>query len=599
VDYIWPGTGEDIGNGVPFLLFQQSNTTSLDLLLILENGFTTTAEHTVAISILDEGYVLKSDYLPTDAATKSFVEEKIAAIEIPEGGGGSSSDASELLEDVMEPQELLPETTFTNGYQEAFGAFLDVIPVDASVMEAWVANTNPVTVVYDGEEYTCTPQVLTGSDGNDGVCVGNLSAFGGTGNGEPFAVVQYLIGGTPGFLVGSTVDTAPTEHTVAIDLQVATQKIKEEYIPNDITVSWDNVINKPSGGGSSAEQVQADWNENDENSVSYIKNRPFGMGAEVLTEILPEVTLPFTMTNMGGFGFEAPTTSEQLEAWNTNWSLCRVVYDGVTYDCEPQTLMGIKCCGNIEAFMGTGTNNMPFVFVVGDLYGTGDIAGIYALADTADSTHSIAVSLTLQEVNKLDPKFIENIDYETKIVNKPFGVIAAGAIVADETITFAGEISAMSTINANNIFVGAQYSVVINGSQYSGVGQVIGDGVIGVMVGNFGAILPAYNGFIAFDETMFTVGSEYTITATLAEDFVKKIDEQYLPDNIGGGSGLPESTTTDSGKVLTVGTDGTAAWQTPASGLPEVTVTDDGKFLRVVDGAWAAVTLTDVSTEGA
>ena len=33
--------------------------------------------------------------------------------------------------------------------------------------------------------------------------------------------------------------------------------------------------------------------------------------------------------------------------------------------------------------------------------------------------------------------------------------------------------------------------------------------------------------------------------------------------------------------------------------LPTVTVDDNGKFLRVVDGVWAAVSLTDVSTEGA
>lgn len=34
------------------------------------------------------------------------------------------------------------------------------------------------------------------------------------------------------------------------------------------------------------------------------------------------------------------------------------------------------------------------------------------------------------------------------------------------------------------------------------------------------------------------------------------------------------------------------------SGLPSVTTDDDGKFLQVVDGAWAAVALADVSEEG-
>lgn len=35
------------------------------------------------------------------------------------------------------------------------------------------------------------------------------------------------------------------------------------------------------------------------------------------------------------------------------------------------------------------------------------------------------------------------------------------------------------------------------------------------------------------------------------------------------------------------------------AGLPKITATDNGKFLQVVNGAWAAVALTDVSQEGA
>ena len=36
-----------------------------------------------------------------------------------------------------------------------------------------------------------------------------------------------------------------------------------------------------------------------------------------------------------------------------------------------------------------------------------------------------------------------------------------------------------------------------------------------------------------------------------------------------------------------------------ATNVPSVSTADNGKFLRVVDGAWAAVLLTDVSEVGA
>lgn len=62
---------------------------------------------------------------------------------------------------------------------------------------------------------------------------------------------------------------------------------------------------------------------------------------------------------------------------------------------------------------------------------------------------------------------------------------------------------------------------------------------------------------------------------------------------------LPASSTDDSGKVLTVGTDGTTIWSAPASGLPSATTDDNGKFLRVVDGVWTMVNITNVSDEGA
>jgi hypothetical protein len=141
--------------------------------------------------------------------------DKIAAIE---AGGGTTV------------YEFLSSTMFTNEYMADIGAFAYFVPMEESAMEAWAANTQAVTVVYDGEEYNLTPQVVTGADGNDGVCVGNLTAFGGTGNGEPFAVVPWYVDGTPCFLIGSTVDAAPTEHTIRIYQESSSGSIEGIHI---------------------------------------------------------------------------------------------------------------------------------------------------------------------------------------------------------------------------------------------------------------------------------------------------------------------------------------------------------------------------------
>ncbi len=212
---------------------------------------TTATTHVVGIKLADNKKKLDAQWLPDGLATKKFVEEKIAAIEIPEGGGGSSSDASELLEDVLELQELLAETTETSYYSDVFGVFIVDKRVDEAMYEAWNANTSPVVIRHDGIEYVLQLQTID-ILGVTLVAVGNLSAFGGTGNDEPFALTfmeeDYGDEGKIYFVtLVSMVDTSETEHTVAIDLQVATQKLKKTYIPDDISVSWDNVTDKPFG----------------------------------------------------------------------------------------------------------------------------------------------------------------------------------------------------------------------------------------------------------------------------------------------------------------------------------------------------------------
>lgn len=74
--------------------------------------------------------------------------------------------------------------------------------------------------------------------------------------------------------------------------------------------------------------------------------------------------------------------------------------------------------------------------------------------------------------------------------------------------------------------------------------------------------------------------------------------EENLLDVSGKNLLLPYYGAEDQGKVLTVDDRGYPKWKASAA-LPTVGAADNGSFLRVVNGAWAAVQLTDVSEVGA
>ena len=138
-----------------------------------------------------------------------------------------------------------------------------------------------------------------------------------------------------------------------------------------------------------------------------------------------------------------------------------------------------------------------------------------------------------------------------------------------------------------NFIVGATYNVTVNGTTYTG--ECIYDAnnfEAKIIVWDEGQLSPYIPilGTSAYLPNSATVGDSVVIEVVLAADAAVKIDSKYIPDM---SSGLPESTTDDNGKVLTVSSDGTAVWQTPASGLPTVSSADDGKVLRVVGDLWA------------
>lgn len=121
----------------------------------------------------------------------------------------------------VQTTEFLASTTFTNEYFEDFGAFGIMLEIDEATYNAWNSNTKPVIVQYDGEKYVLDPQRIDPfGTGETGVGVGNLTAFGGVGNDEPFAIAaiwdEYNGVRSYALLCGSMVDMTPTQHTIRI-----------------------------------------------------------------------------------------------------------------------------------------------------------------------------------------------------------------------------------------------------------------------------------------------------------------------------------------------------------------------------------------------
>lgn len=145
--------------------------------------------------------------------------------------------------------DYLPSYTATNMFLEMAGgisAFMLIPETTKKVFDAWMANQDNVTVVYDNVTYNCAIQEIQGMK-----AVGNLASMGGTGNNEPFviAVIQedadvYM------WIIISTVDTAPTEHTVRVYRDVPEKwLLKEECLPFDAIAAYiDSYIDEALGG---------------------------------------------------------------------------------------------------------------------------------------------------------------------------------------------------------------------------------------------------------------------------------------------------------------------------------------------------------------
>ena len=186
-------------------------------------------------------------------------------------------------------------------------------------------------------------------------------------------------------------------------LKYDTEITKKENSPVDKNgLIKENIV----GGGGVG--VQPDWNQNDSTQPDYVKNRPFYAGDPVETVLVEESTVSFA--DAGGIIYWAqfPSTFEATvgETYKVSW-------DGSDYECTCVDSNGNSAIGNLSV-VGVGSDTgEPFLMAISNDGGT----EIYT-ADTSAS-HTISISGFVQEVVKIDEKYIPALDYLDK--NNPTG----------------------------------------------------------------------------------------------------------------------------------------------------------------------------------
>lgn len=166
------------------------------------------------------------------------------------------------------------------------------------------------TIIWDGVEYECEAYIAQGPNtpslGNG--TLGNSSG----GNGEPFFITLYygdvMVFGADG------------EHTISISTSAEiTKKLDTKYLPDEVL-------------------AQSDYSQNNENNISYIRNRThyYDVGNAVTIEV-PSTTLSY------GSNYISPSLS--LPAFNYGFvyhitGTLKAIYSGVEYstafstDCD-------------------------------------------------------------------------------------------------------------------------------------------------------------------------------------------------------------------------------------------------------------------------
>jgi hypothetical protein len=415
----------------------------------------------------------------------------------------------------------LPESTieFEEGYYEV------EMPL------AFTENTE-YTVTWDGIEYTSVSKKME-EDGVTGIVLGNTVWMNGEDNGQPFMII-YIVDYSVIDVI--SMDGATASHTVGITQTVTTQeihKLDDKYI-------------------------NAEW-----------------LPQKTMVPTVGVVETTMTVKDTGEDML--PSESYDMNALESA-EYCEVLWNGTTYKCVPQQAMGIDFIGNTSIWgPAMPDSGEPFLFCYGAFVGgVAPIVPAETEATFSITCYNSTVVSTIPE-EYLPEKLQFGNEYEAEIHKEAItwdgditGRVTMEALSSslkdcyhvssseptlEETLN-GGIITIIDvdgssntiTFDANNIIDANGFYYVINNGAICVIGRAIAN-LLGLTAGIYFA---NYNGTYISSLTI----NNYTFVET--ETKIKTIDPKYLPEGIGG-----------------------------SSGLPEVSAEDEGKTVKVVDGEWS------------
>lgn len=142
--------------------------------------------------------------------------------------------------------------------------------------------------------------------------------------------------------------------------------------------------------------AKADWNQNDETAIDYIKNRPFYTISSTENTLLD-----------GTFEFENGQYSQQNSTIDFEVGKeYTVIFDGVSYNCIASIIQDTSCIGNGNIIDSSYPNSgEPFLIGASITYGM-----LVILTSPAGTAHTVTIKCIKENVQTMDKKYLPIID---------------------------------------------------------------------------------------------------------------------------------------------------------------------------------------------
>lgn len=176
---------------------------------------------------------------------------------------------------------------------------------------------------------------------------------------------------------------------VSVSTGMNNEESTEEEYP-DILGQWKNEIL------AAIPHVQSDWNENDETSLAFVKNRPFYTGEPIFTEIIPEQT--YTLSSSGRVTRYVDSSGAYPYSLEVGKNYI-IVYNGTTYELTSNMLESIAYVGDDSPLTTGSEPTVPFLIAAGN--------GILQILDYTGNTEvTFKIIGDNTEIKKIDTKYI-------------------------------------------------------------------------------------------------------------------------------------------------------------------------------------------------